>query len=174
MGSSSILDSKILPLFALQTMTQTELQRYFIFSFSPVWCLLVGPTLHMCAHRSVSQTQDTAEKVSNVSSDLEDLLLQAVDTQRPLGEIQAHSVISNAVHHVQVGLWASTANGHRDAEDVDIAAAALRLMKQSTHKKEIILLGKQTYSFQCVISRRADIAFGLNIRHQKKHSSLLY
>lgn len=57
--------------------------------------------------------------------DLEDLLLQAVNTQRPLGEIQPDSIIANAVHHVQVGLWAAATNGDRDAED--IAAAALRL-----------------------------------------------
>lgn len=63
----------------------------------------------------------------DVSSDLEDLLLQAVDTQRSLGEIQAHSIDPNAVHHVQVGLGATAAHGHRDAEDVGIASAALCL-----------------------------------------------
>ncbi len=58
----------------------------------------------MSTRRSASQTQQlckgTRQEVPNVSSDLEDLLLQAVDTQRSFGEIQAHAIIANTVHHV--------------------------------------------------------------------------
>lgn len=57
----------------------------------------------------------------NGQTHLEDLLLQAVDAQRPLGEVQAHAAVADAVHHVQVGLGAAAAHRHRDAEDVDIA-----------------------------------------------------
>ena len=39
-----------------------------------------------------------------VSSDLKDLLLQAVNAQRSLCEIQTHAMVSYAVNHVQVGL----------------------------------------------------------------------
>lgn len=46
---------------------------------------------------------ETRPERRNVSSDLEDLLLQAVDAQRSLVEIQTHSAVSGAVHHVQVG-----------------------------------------------------------------------
>lgn len=53
-------------------------------------------------------------------SHLEDLLLQAVDAQRPFSKIQAHATVADAVHHVQVGLGAATPYGHRYTEDVDI------------------------------------------------------
>lgn len=69
------------------------------------------------------------QQVTRVCFDLKDLLLQAVDTQSSFGKIQAHSVVSNTVHHVQVGLRAAAPNGYRDAEDVDIATAALRLWR---------------------------------------------
>ena len=66
-------------------------------------------------------------------SDLEDLLLQAVDPQRSLCEVQAHPVVPHTVHHVQVGLRAAAAHRHRDAEDVGIASTALCL---ETHTED--------------------------------------
>lgn len=68
---------------------------------------------------------------STETSDLEDLLLQTVDTERSFGEVQAHAAVPNAVHHVQVGLGAAPTDGHWDAEDVDIATAALRLRRDT-------------------------------------------
>lgn len=68
---------------------------------------------------------------STKTSDLEDLLLQTVDTERSFGEVQAHAAVPDAVHHVQVGLGAAATDGHWDAEDVDIATAALRLRRDT-------------------------------------------
>lgn len=117
MGSSSILDSKYCR-YCSSNYNRAELQRCLILYFL---CVCVCDVCRLC---------ESNTRHRHVSSDLKDLLLQAVDPQRPLSEIQAHPVISDAVHHIQVGLRAATPHGHRDAEDVDIAAAALRLMKQ--------------------------------------------
>lgn len=100
-------------------------------------------TVHMFTRRASSQTQliykEIEQEVTRVSSDLEDLLLQAVDTKRSFGEIQADSVIADAVHHVEVGLRAAATDGHGDAEDIATAALCLWTHKNGTPEKLLIV-----------------------------------
>lgn len=101
-----------------------------------------------------SQTQwiykEIEQEVTRVSSDLEDLLLQAVDTQRSFGEIQADSVIADAVHHVEVGLWAAATDGHGDAEDIATAALCLWTHKNLTPGK-LQIVKKEGYILKCLV-----------------------
>lgn len=85
---------------------QTELRRYFSLSFTQVWCLSSEcqcvpcvPTAFQIKHDKFTDTH-TEAGVQCFPSYLEDLLLQAVDSQRSFGEIQTHAVVPNTVNHV--------------------------------------------------------------------------
>lgn len=92
--------------------------------------------------RSKDQDRIQLQAVLQVRSDLEDLLLQTVDTQSSFVKIQSHSFMPDAVHHVQVGLRTATANRNGDAEDVGITTAALCLWRRD-ERAEILSQKKQ-------------------------------